>query len=71
MDRMTIVGDDGQDRIVVEGDAVADLAVRCAFFDAHGYHQPSAHLESLELPVCCYCNQTLEVLRLKGETIVY
>ena len=65
---MTIVGTDGQDRMIVEGDAVADLAVRCAFFDAHGYHQPSAQLE---LPVCCYCNQTLEVLRLKGETIVY
>ena len=72
MDRMTIVGVDGQDRMIVEGDVVTDLAVPCIGLRDHGRHMIHfINLADFSKSVCQHCHQTVAILRIKGEHFVY
>ena len=72
MDRMTIVGSDGQDRMIVEGDVVTDLVLPCGLFLLSGQHVIRfLDLTDFNKSVCQHCHQTIAILRIKGENFVY
>lgn len=66
MDRMVVVGTDGEDKLIVEGETVVDSAVECETFLQDGYHQ----MTWLDGPICGYCGQSAHELSIKGEKVV-
>ena len=72
MDRMTIVGTDGQDRMIIEGEVVTDLAIPCPSLQTDGHHVIRfLDLTDFSKSVCQHCHQTVAIIRIKGENFVY
>lgn len=68
MDRMIIVGPDGQDRILIEDNLVVDLTIRCSDFAATGAHH--IHYLTGYVPECKTCGQSVGALKTRGEDVV-
>jgi hypothetical protein len=68
VDRMTIVGTDGKERYLVEGEAVADIAAVCSMFLRDGHHAIDFYDGRA---LCCTCGQAVHELNIKGEKVVY
>jgi hypothetical protein len=66
VDRMVIVGTDGKDKFVIEGEEIVDVTIVCETFLKDGYHQ----MTWLNGPICGYCGQSEHELRIKGEKVV-
>jgi hypothetical protein len=64
MDRLTIVGSDGQDRILIQDEVVVDLTIQCSDFETSHVHHIT-HLDGLSQCTCC--GQSVQALVLKGD----
>ena len=70
MDRMTIVGTDGQDRMLIDEDGLV-IELVCPFYTATKTHVlPATDMKRTDPSRCFYCGQTVQVLRNKGEEVV-
>lgn len=63
---MTIVGTDGKDKFITEGESVADSSIVCDVFLKDGHHQ----MTWLCGRICGCCGQSAYELILKGEKVV-
>lgn len=66
MDRMVIVGTDGKEKFVVEGETVTDSSIECETFLKDGHHQ----MTWLNGAICGFCGQSEYELSIKGEKVV-